>query len=129
MCLKWPAFNGNYCVDTFLDLEKFYDSTDNVKLIQASEPTQMGSPLFCACLCLHICRLEDQVICGEIRSNRAIPFSNALRLFQFVGWSPYCTTCYKTSTPFSQCKSVSKWTVSIITATARFSSHSIGQSK
>ena len=28
------CLNGKHCVDTFLDLEKFYDSTDNVKLIQ-----------------------------------------------------------------------------------------------
>ena len=28
------CLNGKHCVDTFSDLEKFYDSTDNVKLIQ-----------------------------------------------------------------------------------------------
>ena len=28
------CLNGKHCVDTFLDLEKFYDSIDNVKLIQ-----------------------------------------------------------------------------------------------
>ena len=28
------CLNGKHCVDTCLDLEKFYDSIDNVKLIQ-----------------------------------------------------------------------------------------------
>ena len=40
------CLNGKHCVDTFLDLENFYDSVDNVKTHSASVPAQMESRRF-----------------------------------------------------------------------------------
>ena len=37
------CLNGKHCVDTFLDLEKFYDSIDNVKTHTTCVPAQMES--------------------------------------------------------------------------------------
>ena len=82
------CLNGKHCVDTFLDLEKFYDSTDNVKAHTASVPAQMES----RCL-VHVpfgahvtARVEDWRLVG--RMDITMQFhSPRLRLFEFLGQS------------------------------------------
>ena len=48
------CLNGKHCVDTFLDLEKFYDSIDNVKLIQQACQLKWNSVVLYMSLLVHM---------------------------------------------------------------------------
>ena len=48
------CLNGNYCVDTFLDLDKSYDSIDNVKLSRQASQLKWDPVVLCMSLFVHL---------------------------------------------------------------------------
>ena len=48
------CLNGKDCVDTFLDLEKFYDSIDNVKLMHQAFQLKWNPVVFFMSLLVHM---------------------------------------------------------------------------
>ena len=82
------CLNGKHCVDTFVDLEKFCDSIDNVKLIQQGFPAQMES-----CRVIHVSFGAHGTACAEnwrpvVRMDITVQFHPPrLPLFEFLGQS------------------------------------------
>ena len=48
------CLNGKHCVTPFLDLEKFYDSIDNVKLIQQASQLKWDPIVLYMSLSVHL---------------------------------------------------------------------------
>ena len=48
------CLNGKHCVDTFLDLEKFYDSVDNVKLLQQARQLKWNPVVLYMSMLVHM---------------------------------------------------------------------------
>ena len=85
------CLNGKHCVDTFLDLEKFYDSIDNVKLIKQASQLKWDPVVLYMSLLVHLSPRVLRV--GDLWENgyfRAIPFSRVVAL-QIPGPERCCT--------------------------------------
>ena len=109
------CLNGKNCVDTFLDLEKFYDYIDNVKLIQQACQLLESRRFVYVPFGTHGTALAENWRPLGSGFHRAIP-SSKVAVLQIPGPERCCTGCYKTYTPVSQFKLASKSTTSIITA-------------
>ena len=110
------CLNGKHCVDTFLDLEQFYDSIDNVKLIQQACQLKWNPVVLHMSLLVHMA--PRVLIIGDLWESgyhRAVPSSKGVAL-RIPGPERCCTGCYKTCTPVSLFNLASRSTTSIITA-------------
>ena len=89
------CLNGKHCVDTFLDLEKFYDSIDNVKLIQQACQLKWNPVVLYMSLLVHMAPRVLRI--GDLwgGSHHATPSSKGAVL-RILGPGRCCTTCYKT---------------------------------
>ena len=60
-CLREGIRRRKHCVDTFLDLEKFYDSIDNVKLIQQACQLKWNPVVLYMSLLVHMAPRELRI--------------------------------------------------------------------
>ena len=75
------CLNGKHCVDTFLDLEKFYDSIDNVKLTQQAFQLKWNPVVLYMSLLVHMApRVGRMGITVQLHPPR-------VQLFEFLGQS------------------------------------------
>ena len=117
------CLNGKHCVDTFLDLEKFYDSIDNVKLTQQAFQLKWNPVVLYMSLLVH---MAPRV--GENGYHRATPSSKGAAL-RIPGPELCFTICCKICTPVSPCRLVSRSTTSITIAKAPSFKRFTGQSR
>ena len=110
-CLNWK-----HCVDTFLDLEKFYDSIDNVKLIQQAFQLKWNPGVLYMSLVMHMAPRVFRI--GDLWGKWISPCNSILQgCGSSNSWARVCyTICYKTCTPVSLCRLVSRSTTSITKA-------------
>ena len=82
------CLNGEHCVDTFLDLEKFYDSIDNVKLMQQAPQLKWNPVVLYMSFLVHmaprVLRIGDLWERMDITVQLHPP---RLRLFELLGQS------------------------------------------
>ena len=78
------CLNGKHCVDTFLDLEKFYDSIDNVKLIQQALQLKWNPVVLYMSLLVHMAPRVLRI--GDLWGEWISPYNSILQgwLFQSV---------------------------------------------
>ena len=114
------CLNGKHCVDTFLDLEKFCDSIDNVKLIQQACQLKWNPDVLKMSL---LVRMTPRVLrIGDLWREWISPCNSIVQgCGSSNSWAERCCTgCYKTYTPVFLFKLASKSTTSLITARVLF---------
>ena len=80
------CLNGKPCVDTFLDLEKFYDPIDNVKLIQQACQLKCIPVVLKMSLLVHMAPRVLRI--GDLWGEWISPCNSILQgLFEFLGQS------------------------------------------
>ena len=122
------CLNGKHCVDTFLDLEKFHDSIDNVKLVQQACQLKWNPVVLFLSL---LVRMAPRVLrIGDLWGEWISPCNYILQgCGSSISWARVLlyTLCYRTCTPVSLFRLASKSTTSTIIVKALSFKRSTGQ--